>query len=142
MENEKIKELAEFLGCDEGDITVSNWNNRVFEFGNEEYLVVTDEEADEEATSRIEQCIWAFNAEYILDECAIDYNESAISSLQEMQNRCCESCNPFLSSLIESTCGLDCFIQEAISCDGRGHFLASYDGKENKAGCYYVYRLN
>lgn len=142
MENEKIKELAEFLGCDEEDITVSNWNNRVFELGNQEYLVVTDEEADEEATSRIEEDIWAFNAEFILDECGIDHNETVISSLQEIQNRCCESCNMFFLSLIENTCGLDSFVQEAISCDGRGHFLASYDGEENETDSYYVYRLN
>lgn len=142
MENKKIKELAKFLGCNKEGIFVSNWNNRVFELGNEEYLVVTDEEADEEATSRIEENIWAFNAKFILDECGIDYNESAISSLQEIQNRCCESCNPFLSSLIENTCGLDSFVQKAISSDGRGHFLARYDSSENKTDSYYVYRLN
>lgn len=106
MENEKIKELAEFLGCDEEDITVSNWNNRVFELGNKEYLVVTDEEADEEATSRIEEDIWAFSAKFILETCGIDYNAAVISSLKEMQERCCESCNPFFLSLIEGTCGI------------------------------------
>lgn len=142
MENKKIKELAEFLGCNAEGIIVSNLDNRVFELGNEEYLVITAEEAGEEVTSQIEESIWAFNAKFILDKCGIDYNESVISSLQEIQNRCCESCNPFFLSLIKNTCGIDSFVQEAISCDGRGHFLASYDGKENKAGCYYVYRLN
>lgn len=48
----KIKELAKFFGCDAEDITVSNWNNRIFEIGNREYLVLTDEEAEEETTGQ------------------------------------------------------------------------------------------
>lgn len=132
MENEKIKELAEFLGCDEEDITVSNWNNRVFELGNKEYLVVTDEEADEEATSRIEEDIWAFSAKFILETCGIDYNAAVISSLKEMQERCCESCNPFFLSLIEGTCGIAEFVQEAISCDGRGTFWQAMTGASTR----------
>lgn len=142
MENEKIKELAEFLGCDEEDITVSNWNNRIFEIGNREYLVLTDEEAEEETTGRIEEDIWAFNAEFILNACGIDYNRDVLVSLQEMQNRCCESCNPFLLALVENTCGLDDFVYKAICCDGRGHFLASYDGTEYETDSYFVYRVN
>lgn len=142
MEKQKIKELAKFLGCNKEGIFVSDWSDWVFELANEEYLVVTDEEAAEEVTSRIAENIWAFNAKFILYKCGIGHNEAAISSLQEMQNRCCESCNPFLLSLIENTCGLDSFVQEAISRDGRGHFLARYDSVENKTDSYYVYRLN
>lgn len=41
---------------------------------------------------------------------------------------------------------MDGFIQAAISADGRGHFMSSYDGEENEVTVndqtFYIYRLN
>jgi hypothetical protein len=31
-------------------------------------------------------------------------------------------------------------MKDAISTDGRGHFISSYDGEENEQGDYYIYR--
>jgi hypothetical protein len=36
----------------------------------------------------------------------------------------------------------DDLVDEAISADGRGHFIATYDGEEAEAGRFYVYRIN
>ena len=33
-------------------------------------------------------------------------------------------------------------INKAIGIDGRGHFIATYDGEENEVGEYFIYRLN
>ena len=37
---------------------------------------------------------------------------------------------------------MDELIEEAVSLDGRGHFLASYDGHENEHNDYFIYRTN
>lgn len=42
----KIKALAQFLDCKKKDITVSTYDENLLEYGSEEYLVLTDDEAD------------------------------------------------------------------------------------------------
>jgi len=37
---------------------------------------------------------------------------------------------------------MDSFVEDAVSTDGRGHFLSSYDGDESEEGDFYIYRLN
>jgi hypothetical protein len=108
------------------------------------YLVLTDTEADEKTTEYIENTAWAFNADFIISECGLDL--SGVDSLRKMQEETNENANDFILSLIKKTCGLDEFVESAISADGRGHFLASYDGDENeqKEGdtYFYIYRTN
>ncbi len=53
-----------------------------------------------------------------------------------------ERSNDAVLSLVERTCGLDDFVEDAVSADGRGHFLSHYDGEENEQGEYFIYRLN
>ena len=36
----------------------------------------------------------------------------------------------------------DDFIDDAVSSDGRGHFISRYDGDENEQDGYYIYRCN
>ena len=136
----KIAELAEYLGCDADEIKVSSWNDLIFEWGNQEYLVLTDEEADEHVENYILDDLWAFRAKFIIDECGLDV--ACIDSLRKMQETCYESCNDLIRALIDSTCGIDTFIYDAVACDGRGHFLASYDGHENETEHFYIYRIN
>lgn len=59
MEN-KIQALAQYLGCELEDIT-EGYDNR-FECGNKEYLVVTDDEADD---------LWDEDLENYIDECIL-----------------------------------------------------------------------
>ena len=42
----RIKALAQLLGCKKSEIEQSSYDENTFEYGSEEYLVVTDEEAD------------------------------------------------------------------------------------------------
>ena len=64
----KLQALASYLeeyrqDLEETEIYVSN---NAFELDNgEEYLVLTDQEADEYATSEIEDTLWAFNANWL-----------------------------------------------------------------------------
>lgn len=136
---EKINTLANYLECEEEEITQSEYNKNLFEYGREEYLVLTDEEADEEVKNYIEESVWAFNASFILDHAGIDWNNRIEKSLQKIQGELCESANELLKAIIKD---FDEFVQDAIEADGRGHFLAGYDGEEIEEGEHYIYRTN
>lgn len=111
---------------------------------NDDYLVLTDDEADEQAKEYIKESLWAFNTSFILGECGLDL--SGEDSLKHMQEKSCEGANDFILSLVEKTCGLESFVDSAISADGRGHFLSPYDGEENEINVngtmYFIYRIN
>lgn len=140
----KIAALAKHLSIAPEQIT---FNGDYFDTEDgEEYFVFTDNEANEAAAREIKNSLWAFNADFILvctelaagDCCYGD----VVESLQTMQNKCCESCNEFIYALIESTCELDYFIEQAIIADGRGHFISQYDGEEREENGFYIYRIN
>jgi len=139
MKYDKIKALAEFLGVEEEEIKQSNYNENLFEYGNQEYLVCTDEEADREVKENILDSLWAFNTEFILEHTNIEWNERTEKAIQKMQMELCESANEIVKAIIED---LDEFVEDAISADGRGYFLSSYDGTENEIEEFYIYRTN
>lgn len=135
-----MKTLQEML-ADELEIDVED-AGRLMEDG--DYLVLTDEEADEKCAEYIKDSLWAFNANFILGECGLDL--SGTDSLRSMQEKACEGANDFFLSLVEKTCGLDAFVKAAVAADGRGHFLSPYDGEEiehtDGEQRVYIYRVN
>ena len=147
---EKVRELAKFLGVDVDDIEEQDWGN-YFEVGNEEYRVMTDEEADEAVKEYIEESVWSFNTWFIIDHSKLPYEATAM--LESFQGDKCEDANDTILALIED---LDEFVKDAVSADGRGHFLSGYDGveeeisimreRENGIDLYedylYIYRTN
>jgi hypothetical protein len=142
-ENEKLNALASFLGCDASELTETNYGHyslASFEYGAREYAIGTDGECDEACKDYIRDSIWAFNSDFILSECALPYQlADAIGSYKQTE---CEGANDALLALVEKTCGLESFVESAISADGRGHFLASYDGEESEEGEFFIYRIN
>jgi hypothetical protein len=134
----KEKTLAEFLGVEENEVKENSWGTYGIGNGNE-YMVVTDDEADEKVYEEIENSLWAFNAEFIIEMTRL---KSGVKSLRNMQENSCEDCNDFIRNIIDSTCGMDSFVKSAIESDGRGHFISYYDGKENENGEYFIYRVN
>jgi hypothetical protein len=140
---EKIEALAKYLECEVDDLeelTYDTWGMTTFEYGEEVYAIATDEEAEAACLENIKDSAWAFNASFILEECDLPF--SGEESLKQMQEKSCEGANEFILSLIEKTCGIEQFTEDAISADGRGHFLSSYDGEENEEGEYFIYRIN
>jgi hypothetical protein len=139
----KQKALAAFLECEPGELseeTFDHYGLAVFSLGNKEYAIGTDDEADEACAEYIKDTAWAFNASFILGECGLPLElEDAIRSFQEKE---CEGANDALVALIEKCADFDKFTRHAIAADGRGHFLSSYDGNENEAGEFFVYRTN
>ena len=132
----KIEALAKYLEISAEDINETNWGT--LEAGGGEFLVLTDEEADDKAYIEIEESLWAFNADFIIDMCGFSGGEK---SLIAMQRESCEDCNDFIKAMIKGTCGLDSFIEAAIESDGRGHFIATYDFEEVEQDEYFIYRV-
>ena len=105
----------------------------------DDYSVYTDEEADEKAAEYIKETVWAFNASFIVDHSNLPCE--AIEMVEFFQREKCEGANDTILALIED---FDEFVSDAISADGRGRFLSSYDGEENEetvnGETYYIYR--
>jgi hypothetical protein len=105
-----------------------------------EYLVLTDDEADERAREYIEESLWAFNASFMFGMTGL--SEKIFIALSQQY----EDANDAILDLVRSTCGIDSLVEAAIAADGRGHFLSSYDGEENEieyeGESYYIYRVN
>lgn len=90
-----------------------------------DYLAGTDDEMDEKAKEYILETVWAFNASFLASQTGID-----IAVFEAIQgNGKCEDNNKAILSMIDDE---DEFVQAAIKADGRGHFLNSYDGKEDE----------
>ena len=133
----KVKALAKFLGVSEKEAQKL--------IKDEDYLVLTDDEADKKTEEEIRQSLWAFNADFIAEHCkntekmdSYEYDDF-IESLKIVQSQQAESANGFILALIDD---LDEFIDDAIYADGRGHFLSRYDGRENEQDGYFIYRQN
>lgn len=141
FENKRIEALSIYLECEPDDLNESRYNEAIIEYGSSEYLVVTDDEADEKAQEYITESLWAFNASFLSEFTGLP------SEMFEALQPQCESANDAILRTIEQFGTIEDFTQEAISADGRGHFLSSYDGYENDITLnngekYYIYRVN
>jgi hypothetical protein len=139
MKNSKIEVLAKFLQVEVEDLTVTKYDENTFEIGKKEYMILTEEEAQEKAKEYILSSIWAFNADFIIEHSKVlDFDDASRSIIKAIQEQC-ESGNEAMKKLIDD---IDEFIDDAISTDGRGHFMSSYDGNEEQEGDYFIYRIN
>lgn len=116
---EKKLALAKHLECEPDELTEETYDHyglARFSLGNQEYAIGTDSEADE---------AWDQSLDSYIEECITPEIEKL-----EVGN---------LSAYIK-------FDEEMwkrdARMDGRGHSLSSYDGNEDEAGDFYVYRLN
>ena len=134
MDKEKAKAVAQHMELNDHDAKgITHTPDNYYTFANEEYLVLTDAEAQDAVYQNIKESVWAFNPTFLADHSCID--QVVIEKLQES----CESANEALLKLIKN---FDMFVEDAVNVDGRGHFLAGYDGNENEQGDFYLYRTN
>lgn len=114
------------------------YDENIFEVENQEYMILNDEEADEKTKENINDSVWAFNADFIIEHSdVLDFDEASetvVKAIGEM----CENGNEAMKKLISD---MDEFVTDAISADGRGHFLNTYDGNEYEADNYYIYKM-
>ena len=130
---DKLKALATYLECDLDEVDKCSYGENHFDGPGGEYLVCTDDEADEECAEYIKQSLWAFNASFLSGFTGLP--EEVFTALQDK----CEGANDTFEQLIND---VDGFIEEAIGADGRGHFLSGYDGCENSQDEFFIYRTN
>ena len=139
MKNGRIDVLAKFLQVEVDDLTVTKYDENNFEIGEKEYMILTEEEAQEKAKEYILDSIWAFNADFIIEHSKVlDFDDASQSIIKAIQEQC-ENGNEAMKKLIDD---IDTFIEDAINADGRGHFMNSYDGNEEQEGEYFIYRIN
>ena len=127
--------LAAHLGVDVDDVT---GDGDTWTHGRSEWLVLSDDDADERAAEAIRDSLWAFRSEFIAGHTRPRLNGAGIKALAEMKANMRESAQPLIEALIHD---MDDFIRDAISADGRGHFLASYDFEECEQDGWYLYRV-
>lgn len=140
----KLQAICKYLDTDYSEdidnCPVNDMGNNVFEYLNEKYFVLTDQEADETCKKYIIDSLWAFNPEFIVPYMGcfqdLDVGVDCIKTLQEK----CEDCNEALLSMVGNN--INSLIENAIQSDGRGHFLNTYDGEEFYNGEYFIYRIN
>jgi hypothetical protein len=132
--------LARFLGCSPND--VEEHSHDYYSADGEEYRVLTDWEADEAAAEYIAETLWAFNPEFLTSYVPNGVGVDVLMVVQEQ----CEAANCAIRSMIDAGSGFDSLVSDAIGADGRGHFLASYDGNEDETDgpdgeTLYIYRI-
>jgi hypothetical protein len=125
----------------ESDNETLDWAEELIK--SENYLVLTDEEADEQAADQIRESVWAFNAYFIAKHCPKGINDDHINTLR---GDSCEDCNEAMVALIEAGNGMQHFTEQAIGYDGRGHFMSFVDGEEHEVTYngidYFIYIIN
>jgi len=138
-----IRSLAKWLGVEADELEEARFDCyglTVFEVGSDSYAIGTDEEADEACKSYVQDTLWAFKGEFIAEAC--DLPCELADGISSFNSEKCEGANDAMLALVRKTCGLNSFVRRAISADGRGHFLASYDGDEIDLGNgFFAYRI-
>jgi hypothetical protein len=144
-------EFAEEKGFDKNDARVLEFIEETSteldydDSYNADYVVLTDSEADEKSEEYIKEALWAFNSSFLSSVTGFD--ESIFEAIQA--NDKCEGNNNAILQLVGDN--LDDLISQAISSDGRGHFLNTYDGNEEEFNCkdytgeneyLFIYRMN
>ena len=108
-----------------------------------DYVAFDDAGADEACADYIRETLWAFNANFLASYTGLP--AIVFESLQPL----CEDANEAILQILGED--FEGFCSKAIAADGRGHFLAGYDGEEIEVNLYdvtgkneylYVYRVN
>ncbi len=133
-----VKHLNDPCIDDDFDVEVL-MENCIYECQDKEYLVLTGDEPFENVKGDIHDSIYAFNRSFLAEQTGLPFGDF-------LKEEYSDELNEFLIAIVEMTCGMDKFVEEAIRADGRGHFLASYDGAESivevNGNEYYIYRVN
>ena len=137
--SDRARALATFCDIEPEDVKADDYAPHCFKAAGHDWLVLTEEEADNATGEYIQESVWAFNADFIADHANLP--REAVDMIKGFQEAKSESANEVIASLIERGDGMKAFIEDAISADGRGHFLATYDGNENEEGDFLLYRV-
>ena len=134
MDINKVQAVAEFMDLNDiGKANITHQDDHYYTFGNQEYMVLTDAEAQDKVAESIKETLWAFKPDILARHSRIE--REVLERLQDS----CETANDAIYKLIKK---YDDLVEDAVGTDGRGHFLSGYDGNENEQGDFYLYRTN
>ena len=141
-EDFRIAALALHLDEDPDEIETTD-DDTLFDFAGDDFLVLTDDEADARVTEYIEESLWSFRVSFLLDHCGTEFFCDRVEeALVKVASELCESANPIFRAMVGDR--FPELVKAAIAADGRGHFLSTWDGNEvevwvdNEA--LYIYR--
>lgn len=125
--NLEVEEAVEILtDTDSGD---------TFNIGRAEYVLYSDADADAACRDSILDSLAYFRPEFL--DAHADIGADAIQAMQTQED------HAVIKRLLESLGVLEDVINDAISSDGRGHFLAGYDFEEiDLSSQWFIYRTN
>lgn len=137
---ELIIALAEEFDCSVQDVV--DMGDGEFSIDGLYYLVLTEDEADDRVADYIEDSLWAFTPNFLSSVTGVD--SEVFEAIQA--NGRCEDNNDAIMSIISATnTSIEEVAGEAISWDGRGHFLDRYSGEEIEVYVdgeyYFCYRI-
>ena len=146
-QKKKIAALAKYLEINPSDIEVTDFGLfRRTDGVSGEYYVYTEREANKAAKEKIRNELWAFNINFLMRYIKAfkelnDYEwERVEKAIHEMQTSLCETANEIIYAMVGGKKFKE-LAEDAISEDGRGHFLSGYDGIEYEISGtpYYAY---
>ena len=136
----RVEALVQFLELNNtNDVEATDW--ATYKAEGKEYRVLTDEEATLCTKGNIIETCSYFTLNFL----------ETMTGIPTIVFEHLEDENEAVFKIIEKTCGIDEFVDEAIRWDGRGHFISCYDGEENEATIegkdgedvtMYIYRVN
>ena len=122
--------------ADENIVRDSHWGLPVLIIDGDEYAVAeTEQQAFEACCESIESSLCYFSPSFLAEQ-----TELPAEVFEALANAGFED-NEVYKDLIERVTTIENFVQEAIDCDGMGHFLAPYDLRERMIGEYRLYRI-
>lgn len=136
--------LARHLHCSISHLKESRYGTpHLFEYFNADYLILTNEEANQEFEIQLETLIYQLDIDFIKKHLKIDIPTEI---LQQYIFDMCDnySCIQVFWELLHDKTA---FLEDVAKIYGRGYVLGWYDGKEievcaDEHTSYYIYRLN
>jgi hypothetical protein len=126
----------EFL--EDPDVEPDTYDGRTYGLAGD-WLILTDEEADEAAIENIRRDVWAFVPSFLESYLPEGVTTDVVEALQSTKY---EDAAPALLAMLGDR--FEEFADDAISSDGRGHFLSVWDGVEHEfehdGRTWYAYR--
>lgn len=139
----KMKAIAKMLNVsvDLLERTFDTYYEHKEEVG--EYRVFTKKERESEVKEQIKNDLWTFTPEFLHEKTEFDI----VIFQAFLDSQLCESANDAIMALIESSCGIDDFIQTAIDQQGYAYYLSYYDNEFEETvsiedNTFYIYRTN
>lgn len=131
--------LARFLNCPANQIFNGEYGTNSFTNLYEDYLVLSESEANEEAKKQVWSYIPTFDTDFLIKHLAKPIPKEEI---KELLSNHCDNCLLIIASLIVD---YEQFAQEAIEIYGRAYFICFKDKTEYKLKYggkeYFIYRM-